>query len=151
MQTSARQTHSNPHVPDEFLRAACSPGYFQATALVQSCESCGHGSFCVGGTGASAVAQSCGDLLTIDSPTAADASACVTLPGVAYMQGAGTAAKCPAGSYNMGGNRRNCTDCPYGTTTAGTGATHMEVCSAPPGYFYRVSRAGYCKARTIVC
>lgn len=110
--------------------AGCSPGYFPPENNPEACKPCGKGGYCPGGLVSPAGRISCGTLLTTSSATASDATACVTLPGVAYMQGPGTATKCSAGAYSKGGNQRNCTDCPYDLTTADVGATDVADCSA---------------------
>jgi hypothetical protein len=85
------------------LLAECSPGYYLVSG---SCLPCGKGGYCSGGD---ASRLSCGTYLTTKSATAAAATACTTLPGVAFMTGPATAAPCPLNTYNNGGNQRNCT------------------------------------------
>jgi hypothetical protein len=54
------------------------------------------------------------------------------------MTGMGTALACTRGSYNEGGNQRNCTGCPVGMSTAAVGASSSGACIAQPGWFYQV-------------
>lgn len=117
---------------------ACAPGYAVppgASAANSTCEPCGRGSSCTGGPSPRAP---CGELLTTDTDTAVAPEDCITMPGVAYMQGPGTATPCPLGTFSVGASRRNCTACPGGLTTNAPGATDLEDCAAPPGFLYRV-------------
>lgn len=121
---------------------------------------CPKGSWCPGGSSTAALSTSCGAFLTTVSTGAVSPASCITQPGAAYMSGAGTAVACKPGSYNEGGNQRNCTPCSVGMSTAAAGANCRSKCTAQPGWFYQVRRlrrkhavqqdmalfAGYCLA-----
>lgn len=55
------------------------------------------------------------------------------------MAGKDSAAACPVGSFNEGGNQRNCTPCPVGMSTASPAASTASACMAVAGWVYLVS------------
>lgn len=92
--------------------------------------------------------------LTTITTGAMTAASCITQPGTAFVRGPGTAAPCSMGTYNDGLNKRNCTRCPVGMSTASTGASSFGSCLALPGWFYQVSTAttdAVCRIRSRSC
>ncbi|WIA41051.1 hypothetical protein OEZ86_004687 [Tetradesmus obliquus] len=124
------------------LSCECSPGYY---LLSGSCIPCGKGGYCSGGD---ISRLSCGTYLTTKSATASTGTACITLPGVAFMTGTSTAAPCPVATYNTGSNQRNCTECPGSLVTELEGSKSVADCSAPAGHFYRGQQAMPCSVGT---
>lgn len=73
--------------------------------------------------------------LTTPARAAPPPSQCFTLPGYGRrsVRGANgkisyTAALCPLGSYNVGGNTRDCEKCPPDTTTLSIGSSSPTAC-----------------------
>lgn len=60
--------------------------------------------------------------------------ACVTLPGYGYN--GRVASKCPAGSWNAGGNYAGCTSCPVGLSTADDASSQVSSsnCTVAVGF-----------------
>lgn len=129
IQPCSRVHGTTDHAPwDMSSCAECAPGYYYGSnssssssnggTAAGSCRLCSKGSWCPGGRAAAsatttaAVRISCGAFLTTVSTGAVSPASCITQPGAAFMRGAGTAAACSPGSYNAGGNQRNCTSCP---------------------------------------
>ena len=70
-------------------------------------------------------------------------------PGYGWKDGIGVSAvACEKGYYNSGYNRRACTQCPGGLTTAGTNSNRTSECIAPAGYYYLNGRAVMCAKGT---
>lgn len=129
--------------------AGCSPGYYNNSTSTKAavCTLCPKGSWCPGGSAAAASRIRCGPFLTTVSTGAVSPASCITQPGTAYMTGMGTALACTRGSYNEGGNQRNCTGCPVGMSTAAVGASSSGACTAQPGWFYHLQVMTHVLAR----
>lgn len=75
---------------------------------------------------------------TSGSRVASSLANCVTKPGCGMRPGGVEAQLCPASTYSMGGDQAACLPCPANLSTAREGASSIDQCAAPPGYFFQV-------------
>lgn len=80
-----------------------------------------------------------------------DPKACVTKPGYGYD--GRISYKCPPGSFNEGGNRKACQQCPYGRTTTdiATQQTSEANYGIAPGFGFHDGAIVLCPIGELLC
>lgn len=135
-------------IPAAAAAADCAAGLYlngtQADAT-STCLPCPSGQFCVGGNGrtnANSEASNCPDGLLTRFTGAKSSAQCFTVAGYGRrsVRGANgvitySAAPCPVGTYNVGGNTAACQKCGNGLTTNSTQSTSADACVAPAGSY----------------
>ncbi|KAF8059705.1 hypothetical protein HT031_005113 [Scenedesmus sp. PABB004] len=153
------------------LQCVCPPGTAElntttADGFVLSCEPCGKGSWCPGGSRSAAAASdargprnACGANTDTKSARARSATACFAVAGYFLSDASATgvtAAQCGSSTYTTGLNRqRACTPCPSGFAEDGTDGltaagrtTSAAVCKVPPGKFVSTNEVRDCAEGT---
>uniref|UniRef100_A0A383VHJ0 Tyrosine-protein kinase ephrin type A/B receptor-like domain-containing protein n=1 Tax=Tetradesmus obliquus TaxID=3088 RepID=A0A383VHJ0_TETOB len=116
--------------------------------LVNPCLQCPTGTVTAGDERAKQYNNAAGDSVAIAEGGYYSVASCVTPPGWGYY--GDEAQECPQGYYNEGGNLLPCKQCPFGHTTASSGASSAADCSHfSPGYGHGPSGAtALCPAGT---